>query len=200
MFSRVRPSATRRELRRAGVLRSSKGLTLLELIVALLILQIALIAFAQFMTRALDYSRRVRRVEMAQILAQAKMEELIRTISAGGAPTDGVGAESTILNKGPGTFSDLAYGPSEDIDSFKWVAETTASEANPKLLELTLHVYVVKRRVKSEKAEKAAEDIEDFYVSENRERFSYTYLLPNDSVEIMVGKEKMKVTSAVAIP
>jgi Tfp pilus assembly protein PilV len=197
MFSRLRPSVERQALLRADILRPAKGLTLLELLIAFLILQIALIAFAQFITKALDYSRQVRQVEMAQILAQAKMEELLRTLSTDGAPATGVTDGTIVLNKGPGAFSDMAYGRSEDVDSFRWVAEATASEANPKLLNLTLRVYTIKRRIKTEAGE---EDIEDFFVSEDRERLTYTHLLPDGSVEVLVGRQKLAVTSAVAIP
>jgi type II secretory pathway pseudopilin PulG len=184
-------------LLRADVLRPAKGLTLLELLIAFMVLQIALIAFAQFITKALDYSRQVRQVEMAQILAQAKMEQLIRTLSADASPATGAAHETIVLNEGPGAFNDMAYGQSEDVDPFRWVAEATASEANSKLLNLTLRVYTVKRR---NKAEATGEDVEDFFVSEDRERFTYTYLLPDGSVEILLGRQKLAVTSAVAIP
>ena len=185
---------------RADTLGSSKGLTLLELLVAFMILQVALVAFAQFITKALDYSRLIRQVEMAQILAQAKMEGLIRTLSTDGAPAAGVPGETIVLNKGPGAFSDMAYGRSEDVDPFRWVAEATVSEANSKLLNLTLRVYVVKRRIKTEATEAGGENVEDFFVSEDRERFTYTYLLPDGSVEVMVGRQKLVIASAVAIP
>lgn len=188
-----------RALPPADLVRSSKGLTLLELIIALLVLQIALVTFAQFITRALDYSRRIRQVEMAQILAQARMEELIRTFTPADAlaPGTGEGDSPSLLNERPGTFEDMAYGLSEDIDPFKWIAEVNTSERNPKLLELTLHIYVVDRRTKSEKT---SEPVEDFYLSEDRERFMYTYTLPDNSVEVMLGRQKLEVTSAVAIP
>ncbi len=198
MFLRPQPSI---EAPRTGALRSSRGLTLLELLVAFLILQVALIAFAQFITKALDYSRQVRHVEMAKILAQAKMEGLIRTLSINGAPMTGITGETTVLNTGPGVFTDLAYGQSEDVDPFRWVAEVKASETNSKLLNLTLRVYTVRRRVKTGAgAEDIEEGIEDFYISESRELFTYTYLLPDGSVEVMVGKQKLAVTSAVALP
>lgn len=191
MLLRIRPSAANRAFRPADIFRSSKGLTLLELIIALLILQIALVAFAQFLTKALDYSLQVRRVEMAQILAQARMEELIRILSAGEGKTSG------LLNDRPGTFYDMAYGQSEDVDPFKWIAEVAPLETNPKLLELTLRIYVVDRRSKSERT---SESGEDFYVSEDLERFTYTHMLPDGSIEVMAGKEKLKISSAVAIP
>jgi type II secretory pathway pseudopilin PulG len=201
MFLRPRTSAGSRKKLRADTLRSSKGLTLLELLIAFLILQVALIAFAQFITKALDYSRQVRQVEMAQILAQAKMEGLIRTLSTQGAPAAEMGGETVVLNNGPGIFNDVAYGRSEDIDPFRWVAEAKTSETNSKLLNLTLRVYTVRRRVKADADGKdEGEDVEDFFVSEDKERFTYTYRLPDGSVEIMVGKQKLTVASAVALP
>jgi len=192
MSSRIQPSFSNRDLHPIDLFQSSKGLTLLELIVAMLILQIALVAFAQFMTKALDYSRRVRQVEMAQILAQAKMEELIQTISTVGPPKPLAEEGTIILNDGPGTFNDLALGQTEDIDPFKWLAEVAPSGTNPKLVELTLHVYVVRKRT--------TESEKEFFVSDDRERFSYWHVIPDGSIEIMVGKEKLKVASAVAIP
>jgi hypothetical protein len=158
----------------------------------LLILQIALVAFAQFITKALDYSRRVRQVEMAKILAQARMEELIQTISTVGMPKALSDGGATILNDGPGTFNDLALGQAEDIAPFKWVVEAAPSNTNPNLVELTLHVYVVRKRT--------TDSMREFFVSDDRERFSYSHVLPDGSIEIMAGKEKLKIVSAVAIP
>ena len=192
IYSRRQSPSPNYGFRSTSILRSSKGLTLLELLVAMLILQIALVAFAQFMTKALDYSRRVRQVEMAQILAQAKMEELIRTLSATGMPKALSDEGTTILNDGPGTFNDLALGQAEDIEPFKWVVEAAPSNTNPNLMELTLHVYVVRKRT--------TDSIKEFFVSDDRERFSYSRVMPDGSIEIMAGKEKLKITSAVAIP
>ncbi len=195
-------------LRFAKAIRSPRGLTLLELLIALLVLQIALIAFAQFMTKALDYSRRTRLIEMAQILAQARVEELLMTIPAGAVtiPPGDEGLASRFLNERPGTFDDLAYSHSEDVSAFRWVAEAASSEADPKLLDLTLHVYVVKKRIREEKAaepakeEQVAQPTEDFHVFENRKQFTYIHTLPDGSVEVMRGKQKITVSTAVAIP
>ena len=191
MLSNKGPAATGLSQSPSGILRSSKGLTLLELIVAFLVLQIALVGFAQFITKALDYSRQVRRIEMAQILAQAKMEELLLTLPNADPRASG------ILNEGPGNFVDMAYGRSEDVDPFRWIAEAAPSNTNPNLTELTLHIYVVGKRTKRETP---SEPAEDFFVSDDRERFSYTYVLPDGSVEIIVGRQKLAVSSAVAIP
>lgn len=182
-----------------GRIRESSGLTLLELVIALLVLQIALVAFAQFITKALDYSRRVRLVEMAQVLAQAKMEEFLRTIPASPEAVlpGGGGRTSRVLNKKPGTFDDVAYAHSEDITPFRWVAEITSSEANPKLLGLTLYVYVIKKRVKEEKA---SEPTEDFQVSDDRKYFTYIHTLDDGSVEVMRGREKLRISTAMALP
>ena len=194
-------------LRSAKAIRNPRGLTLLELLVALLVLQIALIAFAQFMTKALDYAMRTRQIEMAQILAQAKVEELLMTIPAGAVtiPPGDESLASRFLNERPGTFDDLAYSHSEDVSAFRWVAEAASSEADPKLLDLTLHVYVVKKRIREEEAaepteEQIAQPAEDFYVSENRKHFTYIHSLPDGSVEVMRGKQKITVSTAVAIP
>jgi hypothetical protein len=149
------------------------------------------VAFAQFITRAFDYSRQVRRIEMAQILAQAKMEELLLTLPGSEIKTSG------LLNEGPGNFADMAYGRSEDVDPFRWIAEVAPSKTNPNLMDLTLRIYVVGKRTKQEAP---SAPVEDFYVSDGRERFSYTHVLPDGSVEVIVGKEKLVVSSAVAIP
>jgi type II secretory pathway pseudopilin PulG len=192
IYPRIRPGDPKHRLCLDGILKSSKGLTLLELIMALLILQVALVAFAQFMTKALDYSRRVREVEMAQMLAQAKMEELMLTLSTTGMPKTLSAEGKTILNETPGTFNDLALGQAEDIDPFKWVLEAAPSKTHPKLVELTLHVYVVRTRT--------TDSMREFFVSDDRERFSYSRAMPDGSIEIMAGKEKLRIVSAVAIP
>jgi len=193
-----RRSASEPKLSPEGMIRSRKGMTLLELLIALLVLQIALVTFAQFITKALDYSRRIRQVEMAHILAQAKMEELTRTISAAGAPIPlGRGKGPVLLNERPGGFRDLAYSRSEDVAPFRWLAEATPSATNPKLLELTLRIYVIDRRAR---LEDVSEPVDIFDVSEGMERFNYTYMLPDGAAEAISAKEKLRVTSAVAIP
>ena len=199
MISRKRPSSSISAFPGTEIIRSPIGLTLLELIIALLVLQIALVAFAQFLTKALDYSRRVRRIEMAQILAQARMEELIRTIPAESTviPPAEEGETSRILNERPGAFANVAYAHSEAIDPFRWVAEVAPSQNDPKLLGLKLYIYVVDKRIKEEKS---SEPIEDFHVSDDREHFTYIHTLSDGSVEVMRGKEKLRVSSAVALP
>jgi len=195
-------------LRSAKAIRSPRGLTLLELLFALLVLQIALIGFAQFMTKALDYARRTRLIEMAQILAQARVEDLLRTIPTGAVtiPPGDEGLASRLLNERPGTFEDIAYSHSEDVSAFRWVAEAASSKADPKLLDLTLHVYVVKKRIREKEAaepakeEQVTQSTEDFYVSEDRNHFTYIHTLPDGSVEVMRGKQKITVSTAVAIP
>jgi type II secretory pathway pseudopilin PulG len=177
---------------------TSSGLTILELLIAFVLLQVAIVAFAQFMTTALDYSRDVRRRQMAQILAQTKMEELLRTI-----PTDvtlafpsGTAGASHLLSERPENFDDIAHTHSEDVSPFRWVAEATPAAHNPDLLNLTLHVYVIKRRLKKEKT---AEPVEDFYLPEDRGWFTFAQTLPDGSVEIIRGQEKVSISSAVSV-
>jgi len=62
---------------------------------------------------------------------------------------------------------------------------------------LTLYIYVVDKRIKEEKS---SEPIEDFHVSDDREHFTYIHTLSDGSVEVMRGKEKLRVSSAVALP
>jgi type II secretory pathway pseudopilin PulG len=183
----------------SGTLDNSNGLTILEVIIAFVVLQIALVAFAQFMTKALDFSREVRRVEMAQILAQAKMEEFIRTLPLETTPAFSPGDTGTsqFLNEIPASFDGLAYAESEDISPFRWVAEATPSVDNPGLLNLTLHVYVVEKRIKSQKSSTL---VKDLYIPEDREWFSFTHSLSDGTVEVVNGKEKLRVSSAIALP
>ena len=199
MLSRKRSFLMKRVLPGIGILRTSRGLTILELIIAFVVLQVAIMGFAQFITRALDYSREVRRQEMAQMLAQAKMEELLRTIPSGIPPAVPVyeAGTPTILNDVPGRFDDPVPSHSEDVAGFRWLAGINASSHNPNLLNVTLHVYVIKRRAK---LEKVSEPVRDFYIPENREWFTFTQTLDDGSVEVIRGREKTRISGAVAIP
>ncbi len=199
MLAKRRDFSGTRIFPRLGILRDSGGLTLLELIVAFLILQIALVGFAQFMTKALDYSSRVRRGEMAQILAQVRMEELIRAIPTGAIEIGPVEQEhaSRVLNERPGGFDDLAYAHSEDVSPYRWLAAVAPTQGDPKLLGLTLYVYSVRKKTKEEKS---SEPVESFVLSEDRERFTYTHTMPDGTVEVVQGRERIRVSSAVALP
>ena len=198
MFLKQHPRLRNRLFPQAGVFGTSTGTTLLELIVALVVLQVALVAFAQFITMALDYSRRVRHVEMAKVLAQQKLEELIRTIPDGTviAFPPGETQVPQLLNDRPGSFENLVNAHSEDVAPFRWMAEVSPSPANPSLLNLTLHVYVTDKRVKPEKA---TAPVEDFYISEDRERFTFIHTISGGSVEVIRGKEKLRISTAVAL-
>jgi type II secretory pathway pseudopilin PulG len=187
----VKRDKTKRGVGPGRTFRSNKGLTLLELILALMVLQVALVAFAQFITRALDYSRQVRRMEMSQILAQAKMEELVRTLSTDYDQREG------LLNERPGSFGDLAFARPEDVSPFRWIAEVAQSETTPGLLEVTLRIYVVAKRIREEKP---SEPVDDFYLREDRKRFTYQHMLHDGSLEVVSGKEKFTLSSAVAVP
>lgn len=198
MFLKQHPRLRNRLFPQAGVFGTSTGTTLLELIVALVVLQIALVAFAQFITMALDYSRRVRHVEMAKVLAQQKLEELIRTIPDGTeiAFPPGEIQVPQFLSDRPGSFENFAYAHSEDVAPFRWMAEVSPSPGNPSLLNLTLHVYVTNKRIKPEKA---TAPVEDFYISEDRERFAFIHTISDGSVEVMRGEEKLRISTAVAL-
>jgi type II secretory pathway pseudopilin PulG len=198
MLSRKKTSSDDSTRPRVKPTSSSSGLTILELLIAFVLLQVAIVAFAQFMTTALNYSRDVRRRQMAQILAQTKMEELLRTIPTDvtlGFPSGTTGA-SHLLSERPGTFDDLETTHSEDVSPFRWIAETTPAAHNPDLLNLTLHVYVIKRRLK---IEKATEPVEDFYLPEDRGWFTFAHTLGDGSVEVIRGQEKVSISSAVSV-
>ena len=179
--------------------RDSSGLSLLELIVAFVILEIAVTVFAQLFMGGLDLARKARSADMAQILAQARMEELIRTIPSTAALkfSDEGSGTSKLLNDVPGTFDDLAYGHSENVDPFMWLAEAAPSPSNPKLVNVALHVYVVTKRTKPQGS---SAQTQDFYVSDDRKGFTLTHTLSDGSVEVIVGKERLSVSSAVALP
>ena len=116
MISEKRASRGKRAFPWPKILCTSSGLTILELIIAFVVLQVALVVFAQFITKALDFSREVRRLEMAQILAQSKMEELIRTLSVDPNLTSlfGDADSSRILNERPGVFHTSGHMQAED--------------------------------------------------------------------------------------
>lgn len=183
---------------RPQLVRSSDGLTILELLIAFVVLQIALVVFAQFMTKALDFSREVRRIEMAQILAQNKMEELIRTLPFDPKVTPLLegGGSSKILNEGPASFQEYAFMQAEDVTPFRWIAEIQPLADNPSVIHVTLYVYVTQTRTKSEKA---STPVDDFYVSEDRNLFSFARSLSDGTVEVINGKAKLRVSSAIAL-
>lgn len=198
MISETGTPLRQRAFPRRKLLRTSDGLTILELLIAFVVLQIALVVFAQFITTALDFSREVRRIEMAQILAQSKMEELIRTLPSDPylASSLDENGSSQILNKRPGSFQEYALMQAEDVSPFMWIAEAKPSTDNAGLLHVTLYVYVTQTRTKSEKA---STPVNDFYVSEDRELFSFAHSLSDGAVEVINGKEKLRVSSAVAL-
>ncbi len=179
--------------------RTSRGLTLLELIIAFVILEIALTVFAQLFMGGLDLARKARSADMAQILAQARMEELMRTVSTNAHLKFSSGGPGTskLLNDVPGTFDDLAYGHSQNVEPFMWLAEAAPSPNNPKLVNVSLHVYVVTKRTKPQGSSLPAQD---FYVSDDRKGFTLMHTLSDGSIEVIVGKERLRVTSAVALP
>lgn len=197
MLSTKRYKPTGRPLPVPRIFRPARGLTLLELIIAFVVLQIALIAFAQLMTRALDYSRSARRQELAKMVAQTKMEELLRTIPERTDLAPQVVGEPLLLNERPGAFDHIAYGHSEDISPFMWVAETEVSKSHPKLLNVTLRVYLVNKRTQSGKSDAP---VDDFFITDDRKRFTYKHSSLDGTVEVMTGKEKLSVASAVALP
>ena len=199
MRSKERSFSPTRPFSSIDTVRASRGLTLLELLIAFMVLQVAILTFAQILTAGLDFSGQVRRTEMAQILAQGKMEELIRTISTEPLHTFSSDEASTsrFLKERPQPFDDIPYSSFQDTEPFMWVAEATPSARNPKLLNVTLHVYVVQKRTKPGTASVAPED---FFVSDNRERFTYTHTLGNGATEVFTGKEKLRISSAAALP
>jgi type II secretory pathway pseudopilin PulG len=175
------------------LLRSQKGLSLLELLVALLVLQIAITGFAQFFLGGLDLSRKARDNEVAQILAQNKMEELLRTVPAEVGLVGKPGAR--FLHERPSAFHESVPGVPE-AGSFRWLAELTPAPNNPKLARLSLHVYAVRSR--PVKGEAAAE--KDFFVSDDRKRFNLIQTVDDGSRQIVQGKEQIQLLTAVAVP
>lgn len=173
-------------------LRSQNGLSLLELLVALLVLQIAITGFAQFFLGGLDLSRRARDNEVAQILAQNKMEELLRTVPAEIGLVGKPGAR--FLQERPAAFHESVPGVPE-AGSFRWLAELAPAPQNPKLARLSLHVYTVRSRpVKGEAA------AEDFFISDDRKRFNFIQTTDDGSRQLIQGKEQLQLVTAVAVP
>ncbi len=171
-------------------LANTRGLSLLELIIALLILQIAITGFAQLFMAGLDLSRKARLAELAQILAQTKMEELSRTV-----PGEAMADNSTrLLPERPAAFEDVNRG-TVDANSLRWIAEVVPQQRNPQLVTISLHVYnVSSRHGKRQSSE------QDFYLSEDKTRFTYIQPAEDGAVEVIQGKEQLCLTSAVAIP
>jgi type II secretory pathway pseudopilin PulG len=167
------------------------GLSLLELLVALLILQIAITGFAQFFMGGLDLSKQTRTGELAQILAQNKMEELLRTVPASAQSEAGLWA----LNDRPRNFDDSSV-VSPEAGSFRWIAESMQASHNPRLMTISLHVY----EVSSRPAKTEAVSEQGFYLSDDRKRFTFFELAEDGSAQLVQGKEKVCLTSAVAVP
>jgi hypothetical protein len=136
---------------------------------------------------------------MAQILAQNKMEELIRTLSLDSGPASSFqeGAPSVFPPEGPGSFQSSVLMEAEDVSAFAWIAEAKPSTDNAGRLDITLHVYVTQTRIRPQKA---SEPDRDFYVPDDWEWFSFKHALNDNSVEVITGKEKLRILSAVALP
>jgi len=199
MHSKERSFSPDQPASSSKLIRSSGGLTLLELIIAFVVLQVAIVTFAQIMTSALDFSGQVRRTELAQNLAQAKMEEMIRTIhlEPSSLPHPGEIPKPFFVQARPQVFESSPYSLSEDTAPFMWMAEAVPSKNNPQLFYLTLHVYEVKKRTAPGAASEAPEQ---FTLSEDRERFTYTYAPGGGAAEAINGKEKLRLSSAAAFP
>lgn len=174
---------------------SKKGLSLLELLVALLVLQIAITGFAQFLMGGLDLSRKIRINEIAQILAQNKMEELLQTVPAEGALPSGESGPR-LLNEMPLGFSDAAPGVPES-DSFRWLAELAPAPHNPKLVDISLHVYAVRSRPAQGEGAALAQP---FFLSDDKKRFTLVQAADDGSVEVMQGREQLRLVTAIAVP
>jgi type II secretory pathway pseudopilin PulG len=175
------------------LLSSHRALSLLELLIALLILQIAITGFAQFFMGGLDLSLRTRQNAVAQILAQNEMEELLRTLparaQASAQPVSG------LLNERPAGFDSGPDAP--ETSAFRWIAELISSPSNPKLMEITLHVYTVRTRP-AQRGNVAAD--QEFFLSDDRERFTWFQPAEDGSISVMQGKEQVRLVSAAAIP
>ncbi|MBI5115813.1 hypothetical protein HZA56_05025 [Candidatus Poribacteria bacterium] len=194
MFAKHWSYSPKRTPRRINLACDSSGLSMLELIMAFVVLQVAIVAFAQFFTAALDLSRSARRTEMAQMLGQAKMEDLMRSVPAQ-QPLDFSEESVRLLNDRPGTFEEFASANPEDISPFMWIAEAGLSPQSNKLVNLTLHVYSVRKRTKEGESPK-----EDFNLSDSRKTFTLVHTLADGSLELMRGKEELRLSSAVALP
>ncbi|GAB4346857.1 MAG: hypothetical protein Kow0099_28460 [Candidatus Abyssubacteria bacterium] len=180
-------------------LARTDGLSMIELIVAFVVLQVAIVTFAQLFTAGLDFSRNIRRIELAQMLAHTKMEELLRTVPEDPAlqPTTDEPDAATLITPRPASFEAFAHAHSEYIERFRWLAETHALPNNRNMVGITLHVYIIDTW---EKTDTQTNPEEDFYLSEDRERFTYAYVPPgNNAVQFMRGREKLRITSAVAL-
>ncbi|RJP20534.1 MAG: hypothetical protein C4520_11230 [Candidatus Abyssobacteria bacterium SURF_5] len=174
-------------------LSESSGLSILELIIALLILQIAVTGFAQFFMGGLDLSKKARGSELAQILAQNQMEEILRNFPAQTALAQTGGPR--LLQDFPGRFRDFSLDSSE-VSSFRWIAEILPASHNPKLATITLHVYAItSREVKGG----AVSSEPEFFLSDDRKRFSLIQPGEDGSSEIVQGKEALHIVTALAV-
>ncbi|RJP75292.1 MAG: hypothetical protein C4532_00765 [Candidatus Abyssobacteria bacterium SURF_17] len=182
----------------SALVSDTRGLTLLELIIAFVVLQVAIMVFAQLFSAGLTLSRKAKQIEMAQILAQAKMEEIMRTLAAQAAPEASVGESGApvFLRDRPSSFADFGSMHAEDTQPFMWLAEAIPSADTPRLFHVTLHVYMVEERPLLRRTLGAEED---FWLSENREEFTLIREAADGSPEVAQGKEKLRITSAVAL-
>ena len=182
----------------SGPASRAHGLTLLELIIAFVVLQVAIMIFAQLFTAGLTLSRKAKQTEMAQILAQAKMEELMRTLATQVLTETQVGESGmpVLLHDRPSSFVNFESTYSEDTQPFMWLVETSPSPHTPRLLNVTLYIYLVEERLLPEGTPGAEES---FSLSENRDEFTLIREASDGSTEVVRGKEKLRITSAVAL-
>jgi hypothetical protein len=182
------------------MMRRTDGLSMIELIVAFVVLQVAIVTFAQLFTAGLDFSRNIRRIELAQLLAHTKMEDLLRTIPADSTlqPAPDEPDAVVLVTPRPASFEAAAHVHSEDLERFRWLAETRRVPDTENLVGVTLYVYTIDTWEKGDKLTGAEED---FYISDDRERFTYTYTPSgSNTVQFMRGREKLRISSAVTLP
>jgi type II secretory pathway pseudopilin PulG len=178
--------------------RSSRGLSLLELLIALLILEIAITGFAQFFMGGLDLSRKAKTSEMAQILAQNQMEKLVRTVPTDTPSFFSADQPPRLLNERPERFGESAPAGETDADSFRWIAEVAPVAHNPKLMNLSLYVYTISVQPASQSEKSLLPG--QMRLLDDKRRFVYVESAADGSAEVIQGKENLRLTTAVAIP
>jgi competence protein ComGC len=119
-----------------------QGLTLVELILALLIIEVALLIMVQTFVQGLYLQQHVAGQSRALLVAQAQMDALLRD-----APGHGVSlAETGTFPKEPRPVEAEALGLDEAAtEGYRWQFTVEPHEEEPALREITLHLIWTER-------------------------------------------------------
>jgi Tfp pilus assembly protein PilE len=119
-----------------------QGLTLVELILALFIIEVALLIMVQTVVRGAQLQQRVASETRAALVAQAQMDAVLRYASA-----HGVAVPDTVkFPEEPQPVNAAVLGIDESaVEGYRWQVTVRPHGNDPKLREMVLHLIWTER-------------------------------------------------------